>query len=167
MSNPHQTALVNAFEGFDFNRPQDTKKSAKDSFAAHAKTAGPAPLEDKAALGAWFNDKVRPGMQAEGHNVTAVDGDKFRFNNWQGDFWVDFGRGAGAPGGALAWQAEGADDATRAAYPTPGGTPQPRGPAMPWTSGLLAQILASLQAAQQPDPQTILLQQLMGNTRGR
>jgi hypothetical protein len=45
-------------------------------------------------------------MNADGHGVSSVDGDKLRFKNWQGEFDVDFGRGAGADGGALAWQAE-------------------------------------------------------------
>jgi hypothetical protein len=157
MSNPHQDALQNTFEGFDFARPQDTKKSAKDSFAHHSKLAGRAPTEDKAALGAWFQEKVRPGMQADGHNVTDAQGDKFRFNNWQGDFWTDFGRGAGAPGGALAWQAEDANQPPQAS----GRQGQAIAPLMAGQSDLMAQILASL-GLQEPaiDVQALLQQQL-------
>lgn len=95
-----------AMEGFDFAREQDPAKSAKDAFAYFSNQAPPPPLNDKAALGVWFKTYIQPGMQQLGHNVTDVDGDKFRFNNWQGDFWVDYGRGAGANGGALAWQAD-------------------------------------------------------------
>jgi hypothetical protein len=102
-----QLRAPDAFEGFDFARGQDTKKSAKDSFAAHAKAAAvAAPINDKAALGDWAKQYVMPGMNADGHGVSSVDGDKLRFKNWQGEYDVDFGRGAGADGGALAWQAE-------------------------------------------------------------
>lgn len=95
-----------AMEGFDYGREQDVAKSAKDAFAYLSNQAPPPPLNDKNGLAVWFSTYIRPGMQELGHNVTDVDGDKFRFNNWQGDFWVDYGRGAGAPGGALAWQAD-------------------------------------------------------------
>lgn len=156
MPNPHQTALTQRFEGFNESREQNTKKSAKDSFLAHSKAAGPAPTHDKAALGAWYNEKVRPGMQADGHNVTDVQGDKFRFNNWQGDFWVDYGRGAGAPGGALTWQS----DPANAPAPVAQRQGSPLGSVMPGQSPLMAEILASLQAQQEVDPQDLLLQQL-------
>jgi len=95
-----------AMEGFDFNREQNTGRSAKDAFAYLANQAPPPPLNDKAALAAWFNQYIRPGMDALGHRVTEVNGDTFRFSNWQGDFTVDYGRGAGAEGGALAWQVD-------------------------------------------------------------
>ena len=158
MSNPHQTALQNTFEGFDFTREQNTKKSAKDSFAHHSKAAGPAPIHDKAALGQWFDQRVRPGLQADGHNVTDVQGDKFRFNNWQGDFWVDYGRGAGAADGALAWQAEDVNAPPAATGQGAIG----KAPPMAGQSDLMAQILASLGSLQgQPlDVQQLLQQQL-------
>ena len=95
-----------AMEGFNFDREQNTGKSAKDAFAYLANQAPPPPLNDKAALGAWFQQYIAPGMNALGHNVSSVEGDKFRFKNWQGEFDVDYGRGAGADGGALAWQAD-------------------------------------------------------------
>lgn len=95
-----------AMEGFDFNREQDVAKSAKDAFAWLANQAPPPPLQDKNALMVWFATYIKPGMEKLGHHVTDVQGDKFRFNNWQGDFWVDYGRGAGADNGALAWQAD-------------------------------------------------------------
>jgi len=95
-----------AMEGFDFNREQNTGKSAKDAFAYLSNQAPPPPINDKAALGQWFTDNIRPGMEALGHKVNSVEGDKFNFSNWQGDFDVDFGRGAGAEGGALAWQVD-------------------------------------------------------------
>jgi len=94
------------FEGFDFTRPQNIQKSAKDAFADLARRAPqPPPLENKSALGAWFNQYISPGMTALGHKVLNANGDYFSFENGQGRFGIDFGRGAGAPGGALAWQA--------------------------------------------------------------
>lgn len=97
-----------AMEGFDTAREQNIQKSAKDAFAYLSQQAPPPPTNDKAAMGVWFKTYIEPGMKQLGHNVTEVEGDKFRYNNWEGDFWVDFTRGAGAPGGALAWQADAA-----------------------------------------------------------
>lgn len=138
------------FEGFDFSREQNVQKSAKDAFADLAKKAGPAPLNDKSALGSWFTEKIAPGMNALGHQVQSVDGDKFRFKNWQGDYNVDFGRGAGADGGALAWQAE---DANAPAPMAGGGMTSPNAPVIganpALESGSLAKIMAELQAAQE------------------
>jgi hypothetical protein len=102
-------------EGFDFNRLQQTGKSAKDAFAHLSQQAAAqgnvAPLDslDKQAYGNWFNQFIAPGLKSLGHNVESVDGDKFTYNNHEGRYTVDFGRGAGAPGGALAWQAEDAN----------------------------------------------------------
>lgn len=169
--NPNQDALqhnlrgsnapsAQRFEGFDFVRPQDTKKSAKDAFADLANKAPTAPIHDKTALGVWFNQYIKPGMQALGHNVTDVQGDKFRFNNWQGDFWVDYGRGAGADDGALAWQAEDAGVPNALPSPSASGQGQALGPLLAGQSGLMAQILANLQDMQQPDAQTLLLHHL-------
>ncbi len=152
MPNPYQAAL-HSYEGFNTERDQDPRKSAKDSFYAHSQRVA-APTQDKGQLGDWFNQNVRAGMEADGHRVTDVQGDKFRFNNWQGDYWVDFGRGAGAPGGALAWQAEDAN--------APTSHTMQQGSVMPTQTGdsLFEQIMASLQTQAAPDPQDLLLQQL-------
>lgn len=109
--------------GFPTNRDYNTSKSAKDAFAVLANAEGvpAAPLQDKQALGAWFEQYIRPGMEDQGHKILSVDGDKFRFKNWQGTYDVDFGRGAGAEGGALDWMA---DDAN-APQQTFGGAPSP------------------------------------------
>jgi hypothetical protein len=166
MSNPNQDALQQSlggptaqrFEGFDFSRPQNTQRSAKDAFADLSRRAPFAPTHDKAALGGWFDQHIRPGMNALGHNVTEAGGDGFRFNNWQGDFWVDYGRGAGADGGALAWQA------TDAGAPSGGAQRQGQAiaPLMAGQSDLMTQILESLGGMQeQPiDPQALLQQSL-------
>lgn len=95
-----------AMEGFDFAREQNPGKSAKDAFAYLANQAPAPPIHDKAALGQWFSQYIQPGMNALGHKVSSVDGDKFTYSNHEGEFTVDFGRGAGAQNGALAWQAE-------------------------------------------------------------
>jgi hypothetical protein len=95
------------FEGFDFQRAQDTGFSAKDSFAKAASAAGePPPGLDKAALAGWFDKYIRPGMEADGHKINWVEGDKMNFTSPQGTFTVDWVRGAGADGYAFAWQVE-------------------------------------------------------------
>jgi len=101
------------FEGFDFTRAQDRGASAKDSYAYHASQAGaPPPGADKAQLAAWFNQYIKPGMEADGHKINWVDGDKMNFTSPQGTFTVDWVRGAGAAGFGLAWQVEGDQAAT-------------------------------------------------------
>jgi len=145
-----------AFEGFNFDREQNPGKSAKDAFAMLANQAPPPPLNDKAALGQWFEQFIRPGMDALGHHVTGVNGDSFTYGNDEGNFTVDYGRGAGAENGALAWQAEGADDATRQRYgnsaPSTSSGANPRSamnlldPSSPVSNDVLAQIMAELQA---------------------
>src|SRR6478752_3158859 len=101
---PNQT-----MHGFDFNREQNTGKSAKDAFAWLAQQAAaqghPAPLNAvgdaaKGQYGDWFNTYIAPGMNALGHTIDNVQGDKFTFHNWQGKYNVDFGEGAGAANGA-------------------------------------------------------------------
>lgn len=94
-----------AYEGFDFGREQNPQKSAKDAFAFYANQAPPPPTSDKAALGAWFSRYIKPGMEKLGHRITGVTGDQFGLSNWQGNFNIDYARGAGAPGSALTWQA--------------------------------------------------------------
>ena len=103
-----------AFEGFNQERQQDPNKSAKDAFAYLADQAPPRP-EDKGALATWFHTYIEPGMNALGHKVVDVNGDTFRFQNQQGDFTVDYVRGAGAPGSAFAWQVQDVADGGPAA----------------------------------------------------
>lgn len=123
------------FEGFDWNREQNTGKSAKDAFAYFANQAPPPPAftqgmtkaDHLAALNAWFKQHIEPGMNALGHRITGSGGDSLSFNNWQGQFDdLDWYRGAGAPGGALAWQA----NPGKAQMPT-NPTYQPQGPQTP------------------------------------
>ncbi len=144
-----------AMEGFNFDREQDTAKSAKDAFAYLSNQAPPPPINDKNALGQWFEKYIRPGMDALGHKVSSVNGDTFTYGNHEGNFTVDYGRGAGAEGGALAWQATPADEETAARYGTPStqtGSAAPTAPADPTAAGglgnedAMAQIMAELQA---------------------
>jgi len=173
-ANPNQSALQQnlaagpqVYEGFNENRPQNVNKSAKDSFLELAKRAPSAPIHDKGLLGGWFDQYIRTGMDERGHKTTCpAQGDKFSYGNHEGNFTVDFGRGAGAQGGALAWQAEGSDEATRQRYggqPTNHTMPVPYAPtgispSSTGNGGLLDAIMASLQAQQEPDSQAILQQ---------
>jgi hypothetical protein len=96
-----------AMEGFDLQRAQDPSFSAKDAFAAAAQAAPePPPGEDKAALGDWFTRHVLPSMEQQGFKINWVEGDKINVTGPQGTGTIDWYRGAGAPGGALAWQAD-------------------------------------------------------------
>jgi hypothetical protein len=91
------------FEGFDFSVTKDPLKSAKYSFAQAAKAAGTMPTNKEDAA-AWFNANIKPKMEADGHTINSVSGDKFTFTNWQGTFTVDYIRGASSGNPALAWQ---------------------------------------------------------------
>jgi len=93
------------FEGFDFARPQDPQKSAKDAFAKVAREVGSMPLTKSEAEN-WFNTRIKGPFEALGHQVNWVNGDKFSFTNWQGTFVVDFLRGADGPDPALWWGAD-------------------------------------------------------------
>jgi hypothetical protein len=96
-----------AMEGFDLQRAQDPSFSVKDAFAAAVRQAGePPPGEDKAALGEWFKKYAQPFIEAQGHKVNWVEGDKVNITGPQGTGTTDWYRGAGAAGGALAWQPE-------------------------------------------------------------
>lgn len=91
------------FEGFDFTATKDPLKSAKYSFAQAAKAAGTMPTNKEDAA-AWFNTNIKAKMEADGHTINSVSGDKFTFTNWQGTFTVDYIRGASSGNPALAWQ---------------------------------------------------------------
>lgn len=93
------------FEGFNFDREQNVQKSAKDAFASLAGQFGSVPAT-KSEAESWFNQNVKAGMEALGHKVNWVQGDKFQFNNWQGTWTVDFVRGADGPNPAFTWLAE-------------------------------------------------------------
>lgn len=160
-----------AMEGFDLGREQDVSFSAKDAFAAAVAGAGtPPPGEDKAALGAWFQEHIAPAMEANGHTINWVDGDKMNFTSPQGTFTVDWYRGAGAPGGALAWQVEGDGAAGGAPAPAGGAAAGPGGLATGSSvqlaaglgqSDVLQQIMAEIQRIQKGEaPRAQILDQM-------
>lgn len=112
----------NDYSAFNTARQQDPGKSAKDAFAMISNTAPPPPFQDREAMGRWFSQYIRPGMDALGHKVLSVDGDGFVYTNHEGTFRVDFAQNAGAPAGSmlqrLQWGATPADAATAARYAT-------------------------------------------------
>lgn len=95
------------FEGFNLTREQDTVKSAKDAFAMLASRAGSVPAT-KSEAQTWFNTNIKAEMEALGHKINWVEGDKFNFTNWQGTYTIDFVRGADGNDPALAWQVDNA-----------------------------------------------------------
>jgi hypothetical protein len=80
------------FEGFDFSVTKDPLKSAKYSFANAAKAAGTMPTS-KSEAEAWFNQNIKAKMEADGHRINWVKGDKIQVSDANG-----------TP--ALAWQPE-------------------------------------------------------------
>jgi EF hand len=93
------------FEGFNFESTNDLRLSAKYAFAAAAQKAPSMPYTKTEAEN-WFNTYIKPTMEALGHRINWVKGDKFQFTDSVGTFVVDFVRGADGPDPALAWQAE-------------------------------------------------------------
>jgi hypothetical protein len=93
------------FEGFDFSVTKDPLKSAKYSFANAAKAAGTMPTS-KAEAEAWFNQNIKAKMEADGHRINWVKGDKIQVSDANGTFIVDYVRGADSGSPALAWQPE-------------------------------------------------------------
>ena len=75
-----------AYGGFDTNRQQDTRASAKDAFLSISNNAPPPPYNDRAALGAWFKQYIQPGMDALGHRVISSSEDGFTYTNHEGTF---------------------------------------------------------------------------------
>jgi len=136
-------------EGFDLSRAQDPSFSAKDSFAKAWQAAGaPPPGLDKGQLAGWFDQHIRPAMEADGHTINWVDGDKFNFTSPQGTFTVDWVRGAGADGFAGAWQVEGDTGATGAAPPPPAAAGAGGGPLQGLVGGDSEQFQAIMRALQ-------------------
>lgn len=114
------------YSAFDTARLQQPGKSAKDAFVMLANQAPGPPFGDKAALAAWFNKYIKPGMDNLGHKVSSVTGDSFTYSNGEGTFTVDYAENAGAPAGSgltqrLRWGAEPGDAATAAKYGGGGG----------------------------------------------
>ena len=145
------------FGGFDFNQDaanRDPSRSAKYGFAS---AAGPVALTDQRWQGltpnaredmaSFFNEHVRPRLEAEGYTIHQVVGDKIEITTREGRHWVDWVENAGSTDPdkppRLAWQAQTAsgdwlhdgpgggleiDPLPEDQQPPPGGTPPPTGP---------------------------------------
>lgn len=113
----------------DLKRVDGVAQSAKYTFAKLAQASGTMP-RTKAEAEQWFNEHIKPGLEAEGFGVDWVKGDKALIRtreNPQGEV-VDFVRGADSNDPnytALAWQPE-----------TPGGATTPSAPPAMATSEL-------------------------------
>jgi hypothetical protein len=113
------------FGTFDTSRAQDQDKSAKDTFLANA-SVGSNDLrwQKKETAGAWFDQYVRPGLEARGFKVGEVIGDKAFVHtreNPEGT-WIDWVEGVDGDSPRLTWQDEsyGGGGAGAAGAPTPG-----------------------------------------------
>jgi hypothetical protein len=130
------------FTGYDFGQDaanREGSKSAKYNFSHYA---GPAALTDdrwkrKETAGAFFEQYVRPGMEADGYKIHEVVGDKVRVSTRESDAagltngaWIDWVVGADGENPMLAWQDEtmgggGARGMTAQTQPTNHTMPQP------------------------------------------
>ena len=111
--------LRHSSHGFDFEQDPETRdigRHAKYAFAHLADQAPSAPKNHEEAA-QWFDQHIRPGMEALGHKIDWVQGDKFQFTNWQGTFVVDFVSDSGGANPQLWWGAD-------APGGSPGGAPQ-------------------------------------------
>lgn len=110
---------------FNYGRPQDVAKSAKDSYLQLSAAAPPAPMHDRQAYMQWFNQYIAPGMNARGHRIINVTDNGFEYENQEGRFFVDPVQNLGAQPGTMQqrhqWLATPADDATRQRYAGSGG----------------------------------------------
>jgi hypothetical protein len=114
------------FAGFDTEREHNIAKSAKDAFtfAAQQQAAADSFVQasaSKEGSEAWFNQYIRPVLEAQGYTIDWVKGDQAFIRSWDGVGTVDFVVNAGHPDPAqrkLAWQ------------PTPQGE-QPTAPYQP------------------------------------
>lgn len=95
------------FAGFNFGREQNRETSAKDTFAYGA-SQGAQDLRwrNSQTSAAWFDQYVRPALEAEGYTVHAVEGDKALIStreNPEGT-WIDWVQGIDGDNPMLAWQ---------------------------------------------------------------
>ena len=116
---PPSSAYGN-FAGFNFDQDaanRDPKKSAKYAFSQYV-GEGAVP-ESKEAAEAYFLANIAPKMEADGHKINWVKGDKVNFTNHQGTFTIDYVQGAGAPGAKWAWQVDDGGEGAAAAAAAP------------------------------------------------
>jgi hypothetical protein len=95
------------FEGFDFGAQDaghERGNSAKYSYAAAVREAPPLTDTSKGGYEAWVREHIAPRMEADGHRITAFEGDRFKVESASGSGWVDGLRGAGGDRPGFAWQ---------------------------------------------------------------
>jgi hypothetical protein len=95
------------FEGFDFGAQDaghERANSAKYSYAAAVREAPPLTDTSKGGYEAWVREHIAPRMEADGHRITAFEGDRFKVESPSGSGWVDGLRGAGGDRPGFAWQ---------------------------------------------------------------
>jgi hypothetical protein len=95
------------FEGFDFGAQDaghERGNSAKYSYAAAVREAPPLTDTSKGGYEAWVREHIAPRMEADGHRITAFEGDRFKVESASGNGWVDGLRGAGGDRPGFAWQ---------------------------------------------------------------
>lgn len=101
------------FTGFNFQRPQDPTKSAKDTFGAAAQASGQMPT-NHADAAAWFSQYAQPALEAQGYKVYEVQGDKARVGTREdpaGSNWVDFLQNSGGSNPAFQWHLDAVPEA--------------------------------------------------------
>lgn len=142
------------FTGYDFGQDaanRDPSKSAKYAFSDFAGDAAAVDgrWKQKATADDWFNEHVRPGLEAAGYTVHDVQGDKAFIStreNPEGT-WIDFVQGADGENPLLAWQDEsyGGDPMAGGARGGGGGVTSLLDPSAVGGDAL-AQIMAEIQA---------------------
>jgi hypothetical protein len=103
------------FEGFDFGAQDaghERGNSAKYSYAAAVREAPPLTDTSKGGYEAWVREHIAPRMEADGHRITAFEGDRFKVESASGSGWVDGLRGAGGDRPGFAWQPDDVGGAT-------------------------------------------------------
>jgi hypothetical protein len=122
-----RTDVYGDYAGFDTQREHNISKSAKDAFlfASNQSAAADSFVQasaTKEGSEAWFNQHIRPTLEAQGYTIDWVKGDQAFIRSWDGVGIVDFVVNAGHPDPSqrkLAWQ-----PTAQGAQPTGGYTPR-------------------------------------------
>lgn len=107
------TADRSYYAPFDWDRAQDESRSAKDTFLAGSQPgASDLRWQRKETAGAWFDQYIRPRMEARGWTVHRVEGDKAFVSTREATeaglegAWIDWVEGIDGPNPRLTWQDE-------------------------------------------------------------
>jgi hypothetical protein len=117
------TADRNYYAPFNWDRAQDESRSAKDTFLAGSQSgASDLRWQRRETAGAWFDQYIRPRMEARGWTVHQVNGDKAFVSTRESQeaglpgAWIDWVERIDGENPRLTWQDE-----------TMGGGAAPRG----------------------------------------